>query len=500
MRFFIALLAGAASVFAYAPFGLFPLMFLSLAVLALLLRRTASARAGFLLGFAWGFGAFVAGIGWLYIALNRYGGLPMPLSALAIALFSTYLALYPALAGALTVRFRPAGAFAQALLFAAFWLLSEWLRGVLFTGFPWLAVGYTQTPPLPLAGFAPIVGVYGIGAIVAFISALAVWTPWRQRAKAVAAAAAILVLPVGGFALSHIAWTTPQGEPLPVALLQTNIAQDLKWDSARLYDWLQVTETMVRENPAKLIVLPETTLPLVLDDLPENYLPTLAAHARKAGGDLVIGAFISENARIYNGAITQGMAPSQQYHKQHLVPFGEYSPPLFGWFFRLLNLPMSNQHRGSPDQPPLKLGGQRIAVNICYEDLFGAELLHALPEATLMLNLSNLAWYGHSHAQPQHLQIARMRVLETGRPMLRATNTGMTAIIQPNGQVTAVLPQFERLALHAQVQGFTGSTPYAGWGDLPVLIAALLMGVGGVVRKLVSSDAREIKTGRVGRG
>ncbi len=476
MRVLVALIAGAVSVFAYAPFGIFALMLLSLGALAWLLARTERIGTGFLFGFGWGFGAFMAGVSWLYIALHRYGGLPMPLSAVAIMLFSAYLALYPGMAAALTVYLRPRGALAQGGIFAAAWLLGEWLRGVVFTGFPWLASGYTQTPPSPLSGYLPVLGVYGTGGIVALTAGILVFANWKRRRSATAAVACACALVAGGYGLARVAWTTPRDESITVALIQTNIAQDLKWNSARLYDWLQVNADMVRSYPAQLTVLPETTLPLLVDDLPEGYLQALAQTAREAGGDVVVGAFLRDGeGKVYNGALSLGASGQQTYHKRHLVPFGEYSPPLFGWFFRMMNMPMSDQYPGDRKQSPMMLGTQRIAINICYEDLFGAELLDSLPEATLMLNLSNLAWYGHSWAQPQHLQIARVRALETGRPMLRSTNTGMTAIIRPDGTVLDVLPEFQRGALHAEVRGFDGSTPFARWGNRPALILAIGM-------------------------
>ncbi len=481
----LALLAGAGAVLAFAPFGLFPLAFASLALLAAQLGRAERAGDGFRLGFAWGFGAFAAGVSWLYVALNRYGGMPMPLAALAIALFCAYLALYPALAGAAFVRLRRAGlgagGAAAAGLFAALWLLSEWLRGVLFTGFPWLAIGYTQTPPSPLAGFLPLLGVYGVGGLVAFVAGLLALADWRRLATAWRPAALVLVLLAVGGGLVGRAWTTPAGTPVAVALLQTNFEQSLKWDPDRFGEVLRTNlelarNEFLRADPPALVVLPETTLPTLLDRLPAGYLELLAGFAREAGGDLVLGVFRRDEAgRIYNAAISLGTAPAQHYAKQHLVPFGEYSPPLFGWFYRVVDIPMSDQSRGAPEQPPLALGGQQVALNICYEDLFGAELLRALPQATLLLNLSNLAWYGDSLAQPQHLQIARARALETGRPMLRATNTGMTAVVQPDGTVSAVLPEFERGALRARVQGYAGTTPYARWGDRLALALAVLV-------------------------
>lgn len=481
MRFLIALLAGGASVFAYAPFGAMPLAFFSLAVLAALLAGAPRARSGFLLGFAWGFGAFAAGVSWLFVALHRYGGMPAPLAALAIGLFCAYLALFPGLIGALQVRLQRGAAWRRATLFAGLWTLGEYLRGVLFTGFPWLAVGYTQVPPSPLAGFLPVLGVYGVGALVAFVAALAVAADWRRRRQAVGVAAVVALLFVAGAGLRQIGWTQPVGEPLKVALLQTNIEQDLKWAPARLQDWLQVNARMVADNPAQLVVLPETTLPLLSDMLPRGYLDLLADYARAGGGDLVLGLFTRDaDDNIYNAAVSLGSAPSQHYAKRHLVPFGEYSPPLFGWFYQLADIPMSDQTRGALHQPPLALGGQKVAVNICYEDLFGAELLDSLPEATLLLNISNLAWYGNSLALPQHLQIARARALETGRPMLRSTNTGMTAVVQPDGEVSARLPAFESGALHAEVRGYQGLTPYARWGDAAALGLAVLALLGAV--------------------
>ncbi|HHW63541.1 MAG TPA: hypothetical protein GX403_06225, partial [Rhodocyclaceae bacterium] len=320
-RVVVALLAGGASVFAYAPFEWYPLALIAVGMLAWLLAGVARIRHGFALGFAWGFGAFVGGVSWLYVALERYGGMPAPLAALAIALFCAYLALYPGLAGAAFVALlrrrtglrssvaaaaagavgafahagvehslsadkpaacasaAPTGPVLAAALFGALWLLAEWLRGVVFTGFPWLALGYSQTPPSPLAGYLPLIGVYGVGGLAAFVAALVVFlpagrgTPARRWAP-VAVVGVVLVL---GMGLAGRAWTVPTGAPLPVALVQTNFEQSLKWDPDRFADVLQVNLDLVRagfaddERPA-LVVLPETTLPTLLDRLPEGYL------------------------------------------------------------------------------------------------------------------------------------------------------------------------------------------------------------------------------------
>ena len=527
-RLLAALLAGGASVFAFAPFDLFPLAFLGLGALAWLLGGVARWREGFALGFAWGFGAFIGGVSWLYVALERYGGMPAPLAGLAIALFCAYLALYPGLVGAAFIGLRrrigarsappggaggctvgaglpakaaseratfagepaptgpasPAMPMRSAALFSALWLLSEWLRGVLFTGFPWLAIGYSQTPPSPLGGLLPVIGVYGVGGLVALVAALIAFTPrtdWSRPRQVWRPALAVAVLFAGGAGLLGRAWTAPTGLPLQVALVQTNVPQGLKWDPQRVADVLPVNSDLVREafsapRPPALVVLPETTLPTLLERLPEGYLDWLAWLAGGVRGDLVMGVFRRDEAgHIYNAAVSLGSAPAQYYAKQHLVPFGEYSPPLFGWFYKLAQIPMSDQTRGAPDQPPMRFGDQQVALNICYEDLFGAELIRALPAATLLLNISNLAWYGDSLAQPQHLQIARVRALETGRPMLRSTNTGMTALVQPDGRVSDVLPEFERGVLRVEAQGYKGLTPFARWGDWPALGLALLI-------------------------
>lgn len=483
-RILLALLAGGAAVLAFEPFGLPLLALPGLAALAALLRRTESARAGFGLGLAWGFGFFVGGVSWLYVALNRYGGMPMPLAATAIALFCAYLALYPGLAAALFVHLRRRSqrrsAVAAALLFAALWLFTEWLRGVALTGFPWLAIGYSQTPPSPLAGFLPVLGVYGVGALLALLAGFLAFADWKRPRALLLPAVLAAALLAGGAGLSGRMWTEPQGEPLHVALVQPAFDQSLKWDPTQFAMVLRTNAELVRSAFAhtprpQVVVLPETTLPALFDQLPEGYADGLAAIAHEAGGDLVLGVFLRDaDSHIYNAAVSFGRSAPQSYAKHHLVPFGEYSPPLFGWFYRLADIPMSDQTRGAAHQPPMTFGEHRIAPNICYEDLFGAEIIRALPQAGILLNLSNLAWYGDSFAQPQHLQIARVRALESGRPMLRSTNTGMTALIQPDGEVEAVLPEFERGVLQVSVYSHRGDTPYARWGDRAALTLALL--------------------------
>jgi apolipoprotein N-acyltransferase len=388
------------------------------------------------------------------------------------------LALFPALAGFVFARLRRDRVWTDALLGAAVWTLTEWLRGWVLTGFPWLAFGYAQTPPSPLAGYAPLLGVYGVGFVAALIAVLAGLT-FHRREHWLPSGAAIATLLAVGAGLMSIEWTQPAGKPLSVSLLQGNIEQSLKWKPERLQQSLETYLRLARAHPAQLIVLPETALPLMLDQLPRDYMDELRRPALDRKVDVLLGIAAQDaQGRYFNSAV--GFAPEgiQAYRKSHLVPFGEFTPPAFAWTLALLKIPMSNFSPGAAVQPPLTLAGEKVAVNICYEDVFGEEIIRALPEATLLVNLSNTAWFGDSLAQPQHLQIAQMRALETGRFMLRATNTGMTAIVNPRGRVERVLAPFSESALVGEVSGHTGATPYVRWGNAAVLLlVAIGMGV-----------------------
>ncbi|MBS3935036.1 MAG: apolipoprotein N-acyltransferase [Sulfuritalea sp.] len=463
---------GGVSVFGFAPFELFPLPILTLALLFRLWQQAEPGRAAWL-GFCWGAGFFLAGVSWVYISLHDMGGMAAPLAAVATLLFCAYLALFPALVGYLYRRAAsadnapaPAGRhfWRDALLLAGLWTLAEWLRGWAFTGFPWLALGYSQAPPSPLAGYAAVLGVFGVGFVAVLFAALLALDGRRRAGWGL-----IVLLLAAGAALRQMDWTQPTGAPLRVALLQGNVPQSIKWVPEYLSLSIDTYTRLALDHPADLTVLPETAIPLFFDQIPRETLAALGRH-----GNVLIGAAARHREGGYvNAAIALTPEGTQSYAKQHLVPFGEYAPPGFSWFFELVNIPMSDFSAGPPGQSPLAIAGQRIAPNICYEDLFGEEIIRALPEATLLINLSNTAWFGDSLAQPQHLQIARLRALETGRMMLRATNTGITAAIAPDGRVLAQLPEFVTGALVVEAQGFTGLTPYAQWGNaLAVLIAA----------------------------
>ncbi len=474
-----AFLAGAVAVFGFAPVGLFPLPVLSLAVLFWLWSRAERPAQAAWLGFAFGMGLFCVGISWIYVALHIYGYMHPILAGLATALFAAVNATLPALAGYVQAKFKPASSWRILLIMPAIWTLAEWLRGLLFTGFPWLAMGYSQVPSSPLAGYAPLLGVFGVSLIIA-VSAGLVLTLWSgRRAKQVKVAVGVLlVLWLGGALLRGIQWTQPQGEPLKVSLLQGNIAQDEKFAEERLIGTLETYRRLAQSSDARLIVMPETALPLLRSNVPDFYQTMLGDHARKNGGDILIGAFEKENGNYYNSVYSLGASESQHYRKNHLVPFGEFIPlrSVLGWFVNeVLQIPMGDQASGGANQPPLNVAGQKVAVNICYEDAFGEEIVHALPQATLLVNVTNDAWYGDSFAAIQHNQLSQMRALETGRMVLRATNTGVTSVIGVDGRIQAMLPQHEEGVLTAEVKGYAGSTMYVVWGNGGVLVLVGLM-------------------------
>ncbi|NOT16671.1 MAG: apolipoprotein N-acyltransferase [Sulfuriferula sp.] len=459
-----ALLLGAMSVFGFAPFGWWGVPLLTLVGLFALWRRAPAHSA--MLGWAFGLGYFGAGVSWIYISLHTFGEMPASLAALAVLLFAAFLALFPAVVGYIHQR-SPSSAIWSV---PASWILMEWVRGWIFTGFPWLAVGYSQVPVSPLAGYAPIIGVFGISLLLAWTAAALVW---RSRYSWL-----IIVLWAGAWLMHDVRWTQPVGAPLSVSLVQGNISQSVKWQPEQVWTTLQSYRDLAQQSTARLIVLPETALPLFFDQIPVDYLADLASHARQNGGDILFG--VPErlsNGHYYNSVMNVGTAATQVYRKSHLVPFGEYIPmkPVFGVITEVLHIPLSDFSRGDLYQPAFQIAGQQVAADVCYEDVFGEEIIRALPQATLLVNVTNDAWFGDSIAPWQHLQIAQMRALESGRQMLRATNTGATAIIDVDGVVLKQLPLFTRATLTTQAQGYQGLTPFARFANYPALILAGLM-------------------------
>lgn len=507
---------GAASVLGYAPFHLFPVPVLTLAALLLLLQRCAASdlatsrhatsyhspthhatvRAAAATGFSFGLGLFLAGVSWVYVSLHDYGGMAMPVAALFTLLFCIYLAGFPAAVAALMVGLRVSTPVANLLLFPALWALSEWTRGWLLSGFPWLALGYSQAPHNPLSGYAPVLGVFGLSLAAAMLAGAIAWMTHGVLNRPAslarlplfgggAIATALLVL---GFTFSQVNWTEPVGNgPTSVALLQGNIPQEMKWRPERAMATLDTYLQMVRSTQAALIVLPETALPMLNVDVPSHYIEALSAHARTRNGDVLVGVpELAASGHYYNSVMSYGSAPTQVYRKHHLVPFGDYFPlrPVLGWVMKILHIPMSDFSPGEAVQKPILVAGLKVAVNICYEDAFGEEVIRQLPEATVLANFTNDAWWGDSIASKQHLQIAQMRALETGRAMLRATNTGVSAIIDPKGRIVASAPEFTTTVVSGEILGYQGATPYVRWGNYGFLaLSGLLILAAAFARK-----------------
>lgn len=491
-QLFIAALAGTLNVLAFAPFGWWPLQIALLASLFSFISRTSSIKRSALIGWAYGFGWSACGVYWLFISMHRYGGMPAWMAALAVALLAMLLGAFPALAiaGAAWIRQRWSATSTVALLviFPSLWTLAEWLRGWVFTGFPWTSTGYAHTAS-PLAGFAPIVGVYGLGWLAAMIAGCLALLPSKKLPLGLA----VSILATG-FGLKTVDWTQVNGQPISVRLLQGNVPQEMKFENEHIVATLLMYYDMIRQAPADLIATPETAIPLLVNQLPPDYLPRLSQYTQESNSHLAIGIPVSDGRGQYANSVI-GLAPhattnadqryQYRYDKHHLVPFGEFIPMGFRWFVDMMHIPLGDFMRASVLQAPFAVKDQWILPNICYEDLFGEEIAEQIaagyfrstPQASILLNVSNIAWFGDSIALPQHLQISQMRALETGRPMLRATNTGTTAVIDQKGRVLAQLPPYTRDVLTASVQGYKGVTPYILYGNTAIVgLSVLLLG------------------------
>lgn len=477
-----ALLAGAAWPLAFAPYGYWPIAIVSLLLLFSAWFAVSPWRA-FWRGYLFGLGMFGFGVTWVHISIYTFGGVPLPLSIFLTSLFVAFLALFPALTGYLAVRLcaglskRSARWFLIAALPAA-WVLGEMLRGWVFSGFPWLNAGYSQTDG-PLRGLAPLLGVYGLSwavALTAGMMAAALGESKKGvRVKLVAGLGALFLV---GFAVDYIPWTQKAGDPLAVALVQGNIPQDMKWSPDMRQPTIDLyTNLSAQHQDADLIVWPETALP----DFYHRQLDVLQAlgeRARASNTDYLVGVLYLDRAtdRYYNSMVSIGSAEGF-YHKRHLVPFTEYLPlkRVFGSIVEFMRVPMSDFTPGGHEQAPLVVAGQPAGISICFEDAFGEEVRKSLPQSTLLVNVSNDAWFGGSDAPHQHLQMARMRALESGRPLLRGTNTGLTAITDHRGQLQGMAPQFEATVLRGEVQPMSGETPFIMFGNAVVFIAVTIL-------------------------
>jgi apolipoprotein N-acyltransferase len=482
-----ALALGALAVLGFAPYYIFPATIVSLIGIIYLWAKAPSALASFKLGFIFGLGFYIVGIYWIYISLHDFGGMPWWFAGFCTFCLCSFMAFFPALVGYLSKRLGFLCLSAPIL-----WALSDWVRSWIFTGFPWLTIGYSQTPGSPFAGYLPIVGVYGVSLLTTLAAAcISVWLANKNHVNASwkrNVIATITLLIALGFVLKAVEWTKPIGAAFDVSLIQGNIAQAIKWSPDAAESTMQQYVEMTQASQSQLIVLPETALPVIASQLDSNVKQALTQHAIQNNGNLIVGMvdYNPDTQEYFNSAFSFGVNPSQSYSKNHLVPFGEFIPlkNLLGWIYRdWLNIPLSDLSRGGTHQKPMQLNDQKIAVNICYEDVFGEEIIHQLPEATLLVNISNDAWYGQSYAADQHMQFSQTRAIETGRMVLRSTNTGATAIINQHGYVIAHAPHDVKTTLNLTAQGYHGSTPYVRWGNWPFILISIGLLIGLIIKQ-----------------
>jgi len=479
-----ALLLGSLLTLAFSPYNVFPFAIIAPAGLFALLLNTSPKRA-LCLGFFFGLGLFGTGVYWVFISIHVIGEVPTLLAGIITALFIAILSVFPASVAYVANRYFADLPPAAKLIYVypALWVTSEWIRSFIFTGFPWLFIGYSQTNS-PLKGFAPLLGVYGISFIALLTSALFVHAfiqlKQRQYLRSYTSLFIILTLWIGGGLLNLIKWTKAQQEPISVALVQGNIAQTIKWTpeflQLSLDRYQSLTEPLWKKDT--LIIWPEAAIPMALQDA-SDFINQLNDRAKKSQASLILGIPIrNENGDYYNAVATLG-SNNQVYLKRHLVPFGEYTPysDLFSDALKFMNIPMSNMAPGKPRQEPLELNHTKILTSVCYEIAFPDLIRSTDPNIGLLLTVTNDAWFGKSNAQAQHLQMAAMRSLEFARPLLFVSNDGITAIVNANGEIQAAAPPHTAFVLHGTIQARTGLTPWMRFGSdliLMIIIASLI--------------------------
>ena len=459
---------------------------LSLLWWRLSLLNTPQLLPHFVSGFCFGLAYFVVGLWWIFISLHDIGGMNAALSVAAVVLLSAYMALFFGLASSLGSILRQRSIFLNSAIMAAAWVLMEYLRGQLFTGFPWVGFAEAQVNG-PFAAIAPLMG--GLGSTFLVVWASMQLSGWRQSLVRISIPIGLaLALMLG---LNQLRFTEAIGSPISVRLIQGNFEQSLKWNPSAITQQIHFYSDMILEQRADLIVIPETAFPLTEKDLPSDALPQLKAFSQSTHSNILlglIGIVPNSNGVLQYSNRALGLSPSSSspyyYDKFHLVPFGEFIPPGFQWFVNAFRIPMSDFARGNLMQAPFQIerSGQDsigAAITICYEDIFGNELASRIRNSespvNLFVNITNLAWFGQSQAPSQQLRLSQMRSIETGLPSIRSTNTGITAVIGPDGRVLQALPQWTQASLSTSVQGFTGKTPFVVWGNWPILSLACFL-------------------------
>ena len=479
-RNFLLVFAGAIHVLAFSPFNLWWMSIVSLSLLFALHQQN-NVHA-FKSGYLYGLGMFGAGTSWVFNSLYDFGEAPL-IAAAAITFVSTLvLSLFPALVLKSHAKLQSAAlnVWINALIFAALWALLEWVRSWILTGFPWLLVGHVLVDS-PFSGIIPVFGVFGGSALIALVAASLMTLLYVSHRQAVIGLGALCVIIIGCYFMGTIEWTSKLGDrPIKVSAVQANIPFEVKWDKARRHEVYQAYVELTSAHwDSDIVVWPETAIPTFYQVANKDFIPRFEKQLKQHDTELLSGVFTYEpgSERIFNSLVTLG-GELQTYSKQHLVPFGEYLPMrwIFQVFRSLVTIPMSDLSAGEGSSV-LYIKGIPVGVSICYEAAFGEEIKRALPEAQLLINVTNDAWFGDSLAPHQHLQIARTRSLETGRYMVRAANTGVSAVIDMNGKVLAESGQFIDSVVTEEVWPMHGSTPFIIWGNWAIIsiLSALIL-------------------------
>jgi apolipoprotein N-acyltransferase len=471
---------GALLMLSFAPSGhywLAPVLLLPLLSSAMFSEPRAAAWHGF----SFGCGLFLAGTYWFYVSIHVFGEAPLWIAIVLMLGVVFIMGLYYAAAAWIICRLAAGSVVRFIIVAPSIWVLIEWLRGWFLSGFPWMTVGYSQIDSA-LSGFAPVLGVYGVSAALLLSTASLLAVPLLTGPWRVSVAVLAIVPWACGYALQDIAWTRPAGSPIRTTIVQGGISQDQKWLPEQYPKTLSLyRDATVNGQDHQLIVWPEVSLPAAIDQV-QPFLSSIESELALKGQSLILGILETDVATeaVYNSVLMLNGIDRKTYRKRHLVPFGEYFPvPDFvrNWM-RLMSLPNTDMTPGSAVQPLLETSrGEKLAVAICYEDAYGSEQLYALPDATLLINVSNDAWFGDTIAPHQHLEIARMRALEVGRYMVRATNNGVSAFVDDKGRLLEAGPQFEFVSMTRDIPPMSGMTPFARFGNWP-LILVLLAAVG----------------------
>mgnify|MGYP002062238668 CR=1 FL=1 len=468
----LALLLGAMSVFAFAPFDVSPLMLASIAGLFMLWLDAESRFEAAKIGLWFGFGQFGLGVSWLFSSMYFYSDVALPFAVILTAGFVLFLSLSVAIGGWITHYFKNPNrpGLVLTLLFPAVWVLVELIRSSIFGGFPFLLSGTTHLHTW-LDGFAPVFGVWGVSWAVAISAGLLLWL-FKQKSWVAASMSLCLIWSLGGL-LQQVEWVKPVAKPIDVALIQGNIPQEEKWLPNAFYPTLKTYIGLTKQNmDADVVVLPETAIPAYYDVVEKGALLGFIKDAKLLNTDILVGVIAGgANSEHYYNALINVHNPEDRYYKKHLVPFSEFFPftSAFAFVSGLFDIPFATFTHGPSDQKPINLGGQDAGLSICYEMAFGEELARQLPQAKYLITVSNDAWFAGTFEPAQQLQEVQMRALELGREIARSTNTGYTAIVDIKGNIKQQIPAYEEGVLRGKVQPYEGLTFYAEWKKMPIL-------------------------------